>query len=136
MFQEDSSFCPLCHYAYDASLLKWWCLTLEDRDGFKLQLNQSIYEFPVVDKTESRVVYSQQFITIDSIRHSLSFWCETDRAYFEEIRAYAGAKGLGLEIEVNRLENLSSVMVETMTMKELNAPRIRRLEELDLQKAN
>ncbi len=134
MFKGDSSICPKDHYAYDASMMKWWILGLESKDGFALPLEESVYDFPVTEKANSRVVYYQHFIKTDSIRHSLSFWCETDHAYFDVIREYAKKEGLSLEIEIDRRENRSYIVVETLSMKELNAPRLKRLEDLELQR--
>jgi hypothetical protein len=128
MFKGESSICPKDDYAYDASMMKWWMLSLENKDGFSLPLKNSVYEFPVSAEADSRVVYSQQFITKDTVRHSLSFWCKTDNDYFQVIRNYAKKSGLDLEIKVDRRENRSFVTVETISMKELNAPRLKHLE--------
>jgi len=134
MFKGDSSICPKDHYAFDASMMKWWILALENKDGFALPLEKAVYDFPVTEKANSRVVYYQHFINKDTVRHSLHFWCETDHSYFQVIREYAKKSGLNLEIEVDRRENRSTVMVETLSMKELNAPRLKRLEDLELQR--
>ena len=99
-FGQGSWICPRDGYAYEAQM-KQWELSLEDRDAFALPLDRSIYGFPLPDgkRIKSRTVYSQEFSTLESVKHGLLFWTVIDEQYFDKIRQYTKKNGLILEIE-------------------------------------
>ncbi len=112
LYHKGSFICLNGGYAYEPSL-KTWNLSLNIRDGFKLNLSKAVYSFPLPKKSnvKSGLVYSQELSSIKEIKHSLLFWCVTDSAYFKKVEAYAKKNSLILTIEKERIKGQSIVKV-------------------------
>lgn len=115
-YGKGSFICPKDGYAYEASF-KTWNLSLNDRDRFSYPLAKSVYSFPLppVANIKSGVVYSQEFSSLSSVKHSLLFWCVTDTVYFGQVEAYAKSNGLSLSIEKERQKGQSIIKVTKQT---------------------
>ena len=109
-YGTGSYICATGGYAFEAGF-KTWKLSLNDRDQFAHPLTRSIHQFPLPVKSnlQSGLVYSQEFDSLKSVKHSLNFWCATDDAYFERIQTYGRAEGLSLSIERKRATGQSIV---------------------------
>lgn len=103
-YGKGSLICLKDNYAYDAKHIKKWTLSITNKDNFALSLHKSIYDFPlpIQKNIKSRTVYSQEFKTINSVKHSLLFWCIADKHYLKKIKSYANKNGITLVIEKNK----------------------------------
>lgn len=102
-FGKGSLFCLRDGYAYEDQL-KRWELSLLDRDGFAYPLDRRIHDLPLPErnKIKSGTVYSQEFRTLEAIKHGLLFWMVIDEHYFSKIRQYAKTNGIDLVIEPHK----------------------------------
>ncbi|OVE81241.1 hypothetical protein BVY04_03700 [bacterium M21] len=116
-YGKGSTMCTHDHYAYDATLMKCWKLALANKKGFSHPLEKSIFNFPLPPKTmeNTRRVYSQEFKTLNEVKHSILFWFKTDDEYIIEAKEYAGENDIQLSIEKNRFEENTFLLAKKIT---------------------
>lgn len=114
-YGKGSVICLRDAYAYDPQL-KYWALTLADRDSFAHKLVVAICEFPLPAGLPNGAVYRQEFVTLKAVKHGVSFWTALDEDYFAKIKRYANSRQIHLRIERHK-DRKEAFVDATITVK-------------------
>lgn len=111
LYTEDSPICAACWMAYLAPIDKW-CRSLDNPAHFRVPLAPVIRDFPIPQQelSATTIVYNQLYGE-SLYTESVGYWYERDDACTDDLRQYAEAHGLALDLEPGPPERRDQILV-------------------------